>query len=81
MLGGSLTILVYVTVAILLTLRRPLLIMNSKDQMLKYLQQVGPMFYPKGETIVLPMVLMLKCLLVFFFVILILDTKLYLSHF
>ena len=41
MLGGSLTVLVYVTVAILLTLRRPLLIMNNRDEMLKYLQQVG----------------------------------------
>lgn len=39
-LGGSLTVLVYVTVAILLTLRRPLLIMNSRDEMLKYLQQI-----------------------------------------
>ena len=33
-------VLVYVTVAILLTLRRPLLIMNSKEEMLRYLQQV-----------------------------------------
>ena len=41
MLEGSLTVLVYVTVAILLTLRRPLLIMNSREEMLKYLQQVG----------------------------------------
>ena len=40
-LGGSLTILVYVTVAIFLTLRRPLLIMNDKEEMLKYLKQVG----------------------------------------
>ena len=41
MLGGSLTVLVYVTVAILLTPRRPLLIMNRRDEILKYLQQVS----------------------------------------
>ena len=41
MLGGSLTVLVYVTVAILLTVRRPLLIINSRDEMLKYPQQMG----------------------------------------
>ena len=39
-IGGSLMVLVYVTVAILLTLRRPLLIMNTKEEMLRYLQQV-----------------------------------------
>lgn len=39
-IGGSLMVLVYVTVAILLTLRRPLLIMNTKEEMLRYLQQI-----------------------------------------
>jgi len=40
LVGGSLMILVYVAVAMLLTLKRPLLVMTSRQDMLNYLKQV-----------------------------------------
>lgn len=40
LLGGSVMILVFVAVSLFLTLRRPLLSMNSRQEMLKYLTQV-----------------------------------------
>lgn len=40
LVGGSIMILVYVAVALLTTLRRPLLTMNSREEMVKYLLQV-----------------------------------------
>lgn len=40
LLGGSVMILIYVAVALFITLRRPLLSMKSGEEMLKYLTQV-----------------------------------------
>ena len=39
--GGSFAVLVHVAVAIFMTFKRPLLSMNSKDAMLKYLSKVS----------------------------------------
>lgn len=41
LLGGSVMILIYVAVALFITLRRPLLSMKSREEMLKYLKQVN----------------------------------------
>lgn len=44
MVGGSFVVLVHVAVAIFLTFKRPLLIMNNRDSMLKYLSKVRHYF-------------------------------------
>ncbi|XP_045176931.1 TBC1 domain family member 7-like [Mercenaria mercenaria] len=40
LLGGSVMILIYIAVALFVTLRRPLLSMKSQEEMLKYLAQI-----------------------------------------